>query len=360
MGDGKMNGAATQNDSNKVPSLSTDINVISSEINGYQQMAGQSIFEIGRRLSWVKENDLVHGEWLNWLDSINIEKTFAKRAMKIAKELNGAPGHHLNQLGVKALYEIASLPEEERDKDQVTSAGEIKKPDEMTVRELRDLKKKLHEAQGDLHQVSAENEQLQNQIETHEETIAKQSQKFNELLSKKQEVKEVPGDPVEVEPADYQKIKQDNQKMISEKKQMARQVQAAKNSEQFQMAKVQALQKQLDDTKEGTEEFKTMKKQLQNLQSKYSDASNKLTGVQDYQKVFEAATKLISTVAPIMYSGTLKYVDADSLAAQKADDIANSMIDFGNALHERIPHHGEKQRINIGKDNVIEGDIDEQ
>lgn len=88
-----MNGAATQNDSNKVPSLSTDINVISSEIKGYQQMAGQSIFEIGRRLSWVKENDLVHGEWLNWLDSINIEKTFAKRAMKIAKELNGAPGN---------------------------------------------------------------------------------------------------------------------------------------------------------------------------------------------------------------------------------------------------------------------------
>lgn len=356
-----MNETATkQNDGSEVTNLSTDINVISSEIKGYQQMAGQSILEIGRRLSWVKKNDLAHGEWIKWLKTINLDQSFARKAIKIASEFNESNRSTLNDLGVAALYEIATLPEEERDKDQVTSAGEIKKPDEMTVRELRDLKKKLHEAQGDLHQVSAENEQLQNQIETHEETIAKQSQKFNELLSKKQEVKEVPGDPVEVEPADYQKIKQDNQKMISEKKQMARQVQAAKNSEQFQMAQVQALQKQLDDTKEGTEEFKTMKKQLQNLQSKYSDASNKLTGVQDYQKVFEAATKLISTVAPIMYSGTLKYVDADSLAAQKADDIANSMIDFGNALHERIPHHGEKQRINIGKDNVIEGDIDEQ
>lgn len=340
-----------------ITDLSTDLNVISSEIKGYQQMAGQSIFEIGRRLKWVKENDLAHGEFGEWLKTIKLQPRQAQRFIKIFDEFPNTTTS--SYLGVNVLYEIATLPNEERNKEHVTEDGEVKKPDEMTVRELRELKKQLRETQGDLHQVSSENEQLQDQLEIHEKTIAQQNQKYQDLLSKKPKTVEVPGDPVEVVPDDYEKLKQDRERFASEKKQWERRVQAAKNSEQFQREQVEALQNQLDESRKGSVDYDNMKKQLAELQSKFSDASNKLVSIKDYQTVFEKASELISTVAPIMYSGTLKYVDADSIAAQKAEDIANSMIDFGNALLDRIPHNRGKQRVNIDKDNVIEGEVNE-
>lgn len=36
--------------------MSDDINVITAEINAYKQMAGEAIFEIGRRLKEVRDN----------------------------------------------------------------------------------------------------------------------------------------------------------------------------------------------------------------------------------------------------------------------------------------------------------------
>ena len=48
-----------------------------------------------------------------------------------------------SQIGLSVLYEIATLPEIERTKEHTTSNGETKNPDEMRVRELRELKKQL-------------------------------------------------------------------------------------------------------------------------------------------------------------------------------------------------------------------------
>ncbi|GAC44069.1 DUF3102 domain-containing protein [Paenibacillus popilliae] len=61
--------------------LSTDIHVITAEINAYKRIAGEAIFEIGRRLKHVREKKLAerHGGWTSWLRKVEIEESQARR-----------------------------------------------------------------------------------------------------------------------------------------------------------------------------------------------------------------------------------------------------------------------------------------
>ena len=63
--------------------LSNDLTTIETEIKSYQNIAGQSIFEIGRRLKHVKENDLAHGEFGKWLEKVNLNQRVAQQMIKI-------------------------------------------------------------------------------------------------------------------------------------------------------------------------------------------------------------------------------------------------------------------------------------
>ncbi|OLN23709.1 hypothetical protein BTO30_02940 [Domibacillus antri] len=128
-------------------SLSTDINVITAEINAYKQVAGEAIFEIGRRLKHVKENDLAHGQFTEWVEqSAGIPYRQANRFMKVVNELTDEKMTTSSDLGLNVLYEIATMSEESRDQPHVVNGVE-KHVHEMTVRELREVKKALKEAE---------------------------------------------------------------------------------------------------------------------------------------------------------------------------------------------------------------------
>jgi len=75
------------------------------------------------------------------LESIDIKPRQAQRFIKIANEFSNTTTS--SYLGMNVLYEIATMPPEERDQAQQLDSGETKKPDEMTVRELRETKRKL-------------------------------------------------------------------------------------------------------------------------------------------------------------------------------------------------------------------------
>lgn len=95
----------------------------------------------------VKENDLAHGQFGKWLDEIGMNDRVARMMMTVANELDSKRSTY-SEIGLNALYQIATLPPDQRDQPHVIpSTGEIKTVDEMTVRELREVKKALKEAQ---------------------------------------------------------------------------------------------------------------------------------------------------------------------------------------------------------------------
>ncbi|PCF64540.1 DUF3102 domain-containing protein [Staphylococcus intermedius] len=196
--------------------LSNDLTTIETEIKTYQNLAGQSIFEIGRRLKHVKENDLAHGEFGKWLEKVDVNHRVAQKMIKIASnpELNTTMSSHL---GMEALYEIATLPEPERTKEHVTSNGETKTPDEMTVRELRELKKQLK-------QRDEQNAQLQSQVE--------QAQRSEEIALK--QLEEAENREPEVverysEPKDYQEAINKSEELERKNRDLEQQIKFYKN-----------------------------------------------------------------------------------------------------------------------------------
>lgn len=89
---------------------------------------------------------MAHGGWTEWLSEVEMSRGQATKFITVYEEL-AANGSTSNQIGLEALYQIATLPESERNQTHTTAKGEEKKPEEMTVKELRELKRQLKEAE---------------------------------------------------------------------------------------------------------------------------------------------------------------------------------------------------------------------
>ncbi len=234
--------------------LSNNLAQIELEINHHKQIAGQSIWEIGRRLNHVKENDLVHGQFMDWYKGLGIDKDFASKSMKIAKELPNF--ETLRNLGTTALHLIATLPDDQK-QEQIER---IEEGDSPTVRELQDLRRQLNLSKADNKILQEKNERLADQA--------------LKGLEKKTVTKEV---VKEVVPDDYTATKQLNNTLLEKNKNLVDELDSVKRSLKLKEASYQLLEKETSEAialKDSLEHLRADKQKLEASVANVFELSN--------------------------------------------------------------------------------------
>jgi hypothetical protein len=286
-------------------SLSNNINQIELEINHHKQIAGQSIWEIGRRLNHVKEHDLTHGQFGRWLDKIGFHYREANRMMTVAKQLPNLTT--LSDLGSSALYLIATLPVEEKQ----AQINRIEQGDNPTVRELQDLKLKFSAAKRKIMEL----------------------QKGQEPT--KEIVKEVP-----VMPADYQEALQNRQRLEERAK-------SAEERNAFLEAQLKDLYAQRAEVDEKSNKYDELTKAIQQSQGQLNDYQKRIASYKNILSLIQKGNDFLANMGGLIYADEEKVLHTDGVAGQEFDSFVNRGIRFFTDL----------QKIRNKGNQILEGEI---
>ena len=298
--------------------LSNNLAQIELEINHHKQIAGQSIWEIGRRLNHVKENDLAHGKFMEWLNKINLNWSEANRMMKIAKEL---PNYStLSNLGSTALYLIATLPDEDKE-EQIQR---IEDGDNPTVRELKEVKKKLKLSQQANELLRAENEKIKSSKAKVKETIK------------------------EVVPDDYKATQDLNKQLLEKNKELSKTVKAMEERSEF-------IEKQLAETLVQREEVDKKSAQYDELTRAIEESQGQLNSVQKQISAYKNITNLLQKGNDFLASmGGLIYADEEKVL--KADGIIRN--EFDSFINRGLRFFHDLDKIRKEDNDILEGEFE--
>ena len=284
--------------------LSNNLSQIELEISHHKQIAGQSIWEIGRRLNHVKEHNLVHGEFREWHENLGLDKDFAYKSMKIAKELPNV--ETLRHLGTTALHLIATLPEEEKE-EQIKR---IEDGDTPTVRELQEVKMQLKLSQQANQLLRDENEKIK---------------------SSKVEVKET---IKEVVPDDYRATQDLNRQLLEKNKELSKTVKAMEERSEF-------IEKQLANTLAQREEVDKKSAQYDELTRAIEESQGQLNSVQKQISAYKNITSLLqkgndflASMGGLIYADEEKVLKADGIIRNEFDSFISRGLRFFNDLND--------------------------
>lgn len=298
--------------------LSDNLAQIELEINHHKQIAGQSIWEIGRRLNHVKEHDLVHGQFMEWVEKnlqINIRE--AQRMMTVARELpNTTTWSHL---GSRALYLIATLPDDEKQ----TQLDRIENGDNPTVRELQEVKRKLKLAES-------ENKKLFEEKEQQAEQLLKAQVRPPEpkpIVIEKEVVKEVI-------PEDYQFFKSNYE--------------ASERNNEFykkQNSELREEMKELERIIKEQQRNRASREELSALEERKQAISSELDSLEKIVEFNESVESFLTAHASLQYSS-----DFSNLYNNR--DLTLSLLDTINRLEKWI----DDIKSELPKSEIIEGE----
>lgn len=291
--------------------LSNNLSQIELEINHHKQIAGQSIWEIGRRLNHVKENDLAHGQFGEWLDNVKISHSQARKFMTIAKQLSNRST--LNDLGASALYLIATLPEEEK-QEQIEK---IEQGDTPTVRELQEVKRKLKLKDQALEAVKGELER------------AKAVKPIEKVIEK------------EIIPDDYKATQDLNKQLLGKNRDLSDELDSVKRSLRLKEASYEMLEKETSEAlalKESIEHLRADKEKLENSVTNIFTLNNLVSEFEDF---FD------SKMAPLRFKTLIQGIGKDA-QIEKLRDILTLTENWIDEMNKIIPENGR---------TIIEGEI---
>ncbi|OEK29712.1 hypothetical protein ASS85_10995 [Staphylococcus saprophyticus] len=296
--------------------LSNDLPQIEFEISRYQQQGAEAIFEIGKRLKHVKENNLQYGEFGKWLDEIGIDHTFAKRSMKISSELN-IDSAHVHQLGIRALTQIVSLPEEHREEKQQTSSGGMKTPYEMTNKEREEFKRQLKQRDEEKSQLESQLEQAQRS-----ESIARKQ--LEDAEDREPEVVEK-----YMEPEDYQELKESN-------KQLHNYLNEVSNHNKKLNSDIEKLKNERSETDEKSQKYDELNKAINSMNTKLNEGQQRLKAQKEIYDLVKGSEKVIREVAPLCYLAFSKDIIDNDYARKPIEKIITDLTDMAQRLQKQI------------------------
>lgn len=295
--------------------LSNDLNVITAEIKTWKSFAGMSVWEIGKRIKHVKENDLTHGNYINWLNDIGIDRSEAYRYIKIADELpNDDTWQHLS---TRAMYLITTLPEEQK-QEQINKVNEGNKP---TVRELEEVKRKNREQA---------------------QTIEEQQKIINEQANQKPKVIEKESPHVEDLRSDIEQMSGALKKSQKENENLKTEI----NKMKVNFEKERENFKQNDKVFENSEKYVELNEAFKETQNKLTEGQKKIKAQKEVYDLVRKSNELIKEVAPLSYLIHNDDIKENDYATKPIIEVADNL--------EKI---AERLRKSIDNQNIIEGEI---
>ena len=289
--------------------LSDSLPIIETEIRQYQNLAGESIFEIGRRLKHVKENDLVHGEFIKWVEGqLNMDRTTANKFMKVADELPNVDTYR--HLGSNALYMITTLPEPERTKEHVTSKGETKTPDEMTVKELRELKKQLKQRDELIASREQENEILQSKLEDAENKEPEVIERYSE-------------------PDDYEDLKY----LVKRQEEILSGREEHVSKLEKEIADMRAKRSDMDRK---SKEYDQLNQAINEMNGRLDKGQKRIAAQKEVYDLVRNANRLIEEIAPLSYLVNTEEILDNEYAVKPIKKLIKNLNDITKRLNESI------------------------
>lgn len=295
--------------------LSDNLAQIELEIQHHKQIAGQSIWEIGRRLKHVKENDLTHGQFRQWHESIGIDKDFAYKSMKIVEELPNV--ETLRHLGTTALHLIATLPEEEK-QEQIEK---IEQGDTPTVRELQEVKRKLKLKDQALEAVKGELKR------------AKAVKPTEKVIEK------------EVIPDDYKATQELNKKLLAKNKELSDSERAANERVQIIESQLKELMNKRQEVDEKSAKYDELTRAIEQSQGQLDSYQKQVSAYRHTINFLEKGNKFLANF------GGVAFLDIKpALNNPKVRTELETFLTMLNSLSRNVSEI-------LEQDDVIEGEI---